>query len=80
MDEAGAVDRAWNSCYKAAELFKMLIYRIFATLYDLSSDGPFKILSRRLAESGAKKTSLAILLEFISFFSNPFIKLQTDSA
>lgn len=65
MDKAGAVDRAWNSCYKAAELFKMLIYRIFATLYDLSSDGPFKILSRRLAESGAKKTSFAFLNLFL---------------
>lgn len=75
MDEAGAVGRAWNSCYRAAELFKMLIYRIFATLCDLSSDGPFKILSRRLAESGAKKTSFAILFEFVSFFSNLFIKL-----
>lgn len=46
----------------------MLIYHIFATLYDLSSDGPFKILYRRLAESGAKKTSFAILFEFVSFF------------
>lgn len=75
MDEAGAVGRAWNSCYRAAELFKMLIYHSFATFPDLSSDGPFKILSRRLADSGAKKTSFAILFEFVSFFSSPFIKL-----
>ncbi len=46
---------------------KMLIYRSFATLSDLSSDGPFKILSRRLADSSAKKKK-RILPSFFNLF------------